>query len=108
MPLPQLDTDVNIIQSLDDEPNDVTGLTPPQAKAKFDEAANIIKDYINQQLVPNAATLLDLQNLILGQFPNGIVTDDMLSNAAGMVKAQLADNTTKLNNLEILYWMGVI
>ncbi len=38
---------LNIIQALDDEPNDVGGLTAQQLKAKFDEAANTLKARIN-------------------------------------------------------------
>lgn len=44
--------DVNIIQKLDDEPNDVGGLTSAELKAKFDEGANIIKNFINESLIP--------------------------------------------------------
>ena len=47
-----LDGDLNIIQKLDDEPNDVGGLTAAELKAKFDEAGNIIKAYINGTLIP--------------------------------------------------------
>ncbi len=47
-----LDGDLNIIQKLDDEPNDVGGLTSAQLKAKFDEGGNIIKKYINETLIP--------------------------------------------------------
>lgn len=47
-----LDGDLNIIQKLDDEPNDVGGLTSDQLKAKFDESGNIIKKYINETLIP--------------------------------------------------------
>lgn len=47
-----LNGDLNIIQKLDDEPNDVGGLTSAQLKAKFDESGNIIKEYINKILVP--------------------------------------------------------
>lgn len=43
---------VNIIQALDDLPNAVGGLTADQLKAKFDEAANLIKTYINTVLIP--------------------------------------------------------
>ena len=42
--LEYLNGDLNIIQKLDDEPNDVGGLTSAQLKAKFDEAGNVIKD----------------------------------------------------------------
>lgn len=44
--------DLNIIQGLDDEPNDVGGLSAQELKAKFDEAGNIIKNYINNSLIP--------------------------------------------------------
>lgn len=47
-----LDGDLNIIQKLDDEPNDVGGLTSAELKAKFDEAGNTIKTYINETLIP--------------------------------------------------------
>ena len=47
-----LDGDLNIIQKLDDEPNDVGGLTSAELKAKFDEGGNIIKKYINETLIP--------------------------------------------------------
>lgn len=47
-----MDGDLNIIQALDDEPNDVGGLTSAQLKAKFDEAGNTIKTYINETLIP--------------------------------------------------------
>lgn len=47
-----LTKDLNIIQQLDDEPNDVGGLSAQELKAKFDEAGNAIKDYINDSLIP--------------------------------------------------------
>lgn len=50
--IPELDDDLNIIQKLDDEPNDVGGLTAAQLKAKFDEGPNAIKRYINDELLP--------------------------------------------------------
>ena len=47
-----LTKDLNIIQALDDEPNDVGGLSAQQLKAKFDESGNLIKTYINESLIP--------------------------------------------------------
>jgi len=47
MAFTQLTDDLNIIQALDDEPNDVGGLSAAQLKAKFDEAGNTIKTYLN-------------------------------------------------------------
>lgn len=51
-----LDGDLDIIQKLDDEPNDVGGLTSAELKAKFDESGNIIKKYINETLIPSVLT----------------------------------------------------
>lgn len=47
MSIQKLTEDLNIIAGLDNQPT----LTPTQLKAKFDEASNIIKDYINNTLV---------------------------------------------------------
>lgn len=49
----KLEDDLNIIQKLDDEPNDVGGLTSAQLKAKFDEAGLVIQKYINESLIPD-------------------------------------------------------
>ncbi len=50
--IPGLDTDLDVIQSLDDEPNDVGGLTAAELKGKFDQSGNAIKNYINNTLLP--------------------------------------------------------
>ncbi len=50
--IPGLDVDMDVIQKLDDEPNDVGGLSPAQLKAEFDKAGNIIKKYLNEDLLP--------------------------------------------------------
>ena len=47
-----LGDDLNIIQALDDEPNDVGGMTAGELKATFDKAGNLIKTYLNEKLVP--------------------------------------------------------
>ena len=47
-----LGDNLNIIQALDDEPNDVGGLTSAELKATFDKAGNLIKTYLNEKLVP--------------------------------------------------------
>lgn len=43
---------MDIIQKLDDEPNDVGGLTAAELKFEFDRAGNTIKKYINETLLP--------------------------------------------------------
>lgn len=47
-----LTKDLDIIQKLDDEPNDVGGLSAQELKATFDRAGNLIKEYINETLIP--------------------------------------------------------
>lgn len=51
MALSKLTKDMAIIQKLDDEPNDVGGLTADQLKAKFDEAGEAIKEFLNETLL---------------------------------------------------------
>lgn len=51
--IPGIDFDMDIIQKLDDEPNDVGGLTAAELKAEFDKAGNLIKSYINETLLPS-------------------------------------------------------
>lgn len=52
MAISQFDKDVEVIQKLDDEPNDVQGLTPAELKKRFDQAAIWLKEYINSTLIP--------------------------------------------------------
>lgn len=52
MALSKLTKDMAIIQKLDDEPNDVGGLTAAELKAKFDEAGETIKAFLNDSLLP--------------------------------------------------------
>ena len=51
-PIPGLDDDLDIISKLDDEPNDVGGLSAAELKARFDQAGLTIQDYINEKLIP--------------------------------------------------------
>ena len=55
MALTQYTDDTNIIASLADEPNDSDGLTATQLKAKFDENADNIVDFINDTLLAELA-----------------------------------------------------
>ncbi len=79
MALSKFDKDMQIIQALDDEPNDVGGLTSAELKAKFDEGGEAVKQYINEILTEEVASREDLQGLILGQIPDGTITVEKLS-----------------------------
>ena len=52
MAIPLFDKDVEVIQKLDDEPNDVQGLSPEELKLQFDQVGIWLKDYINNTLIP--------------------------------------------------------
>ena len=52
MSIQQFDKNMAIIAALDDEPNDVGGMTSAELKAKFDEGGMSIKEYINTVLLP--------------------------------------------------------
>lgn len=57
MSLEKLNKDLNIVQKLDDEPNDVGGLSASELKKKFDEGSLTIQEYINATLLPALETL---------------------------------------------------
>lgn len=58
MALTKMNKDMAIIQALDDEPNDVGGLTAQELKEKFDEAGETIKKYLNETLTSELDTAL--------------------------------------------------
>ena len=58
MAFTKLTKDMNIIQKLEDEPNDVGGMTGAELKAKFDEGNNAMKDWINNVFLPEAEEAL--------------------------------------------------
>lgn len=64
MSLTKFETDMNIISRLDDEPNDVGGLSSAQLKAKFDAAGLAIQHYLNEVLLPSIQK--ELTNLPAG------------------------------------------
>ena len=63
MAFTKLTKDMDIIQKLDDEPNDAGGLTAAQLKAKFDEGNNAVKEWINNTFIPEAEETLRLAQL---------------------------------------------
>lgn len=93
MELTKLNDDLDVIQKLDDEPNDVGGMSAEELKKKFDQAPNAIKEYINGVLIPGIVELLEglnedkagrdeLQGVVLNQIPDGTVTAAKLNTGA--------------------------
>lgn len=52
MAIEKFEADLNIVQKLDDEPNDVGGMTSAELKETFDRSGNLIKAFINDVLIP--------------------------------------------------------
>ena len=111
MSLPQLTTDLNIIQTLDDEPNDVGGLSSAQLKAKFDEAVGYIKTYLNDTLIPYLESTSGAGSLgittVSGIAAAENVQDALAAleaNIEGVTQGAVADNsinTVKLVDLSV-------
>lgn len=98
MALSKFEKDMGIISALDDEPNDVGGLSAADLKAKFDEGGQAVKTFINDTLEPEVeqelekkASVEDLQGVTLGQIPDGTITAEKLAPGA-VDSAALADD----------------
>lgn len=75
--------DMAIISALDDEPNDVGGLSAAELKAKFDEGGQALKTFINETLLSEIdgtiATKEELSNVVAGISPDLTATEAVLS-----------------------------
>lgn len=111
MAFSKITKDMNIIAALDDEPNDVGGLSAAQLKAKFDEGGLALKTFINNLIDAIAAgtaaanigaknandetdtlqnVLDDLIGAVIGTLPDGSVTTAKLHDGA-VTTAKLDD-----------------
>lgn len=87
MALPTCNEDMNIIAKLDDEPNDVGGLSATSLKAKFDLAGNLLKKALNDLVAAlgNNAAAKDI-----GFAPTAAVNADNVQDAIENVQSQIA------------------
>lgn len=90
--LTKLLADLYIISLLDDEPNDVGGMSSAELKAKFDEAANTIKDYINNTLIPELAGDAGAASVGIETVP-GLTGVKTVQAALAKIEEQMADMT---------------
>ena len=78
----ELTQDLDIISALENEPNDEGGLSATELKAKFDEGAGAIKEYINGTLIPDVSDTISAEiaaaELASGNLPSGGTTGQML------------------------------
>ena len=103
--------DLDIIATLDTEPNDIGGLSADELKAKFDEAGNIIKKYINETLIPELAGANGAANIGIETIAGltGVLTvqaalEKIEQQMAEMTQGAVSDNsigTEKLINLAV-------
>ena len=88
MALPTCNEDMNIISKLDDEPNDVGGLSAASLKAKFDLAGNLLKKALND-LVAALGNNAAAKNI--GFAPTTAVNKTNVQHAIENVQSQIAD-----------------
>jgi methionine synthase I (cobalamin-dependent) len=117
MPLTKLNTSMDNVQGLDNQPTQ----DPTSVKQTFDKAGNDIKGFINDSLIaelesiqadssgadcigaseiaPGSGTKVmailkwlytQITNLVLGQIPDGGIADAKLSNTEGQIKDKVA------------------
>lgn len=88
MALPMCNEDMNIISKLDDEPNDVGGLSAASLKAKFDLAGNLLKKALNDLV---AALGNNAAAKSIGFTPTTAVNKTNVQDAIENVQSQIAD-----------------
>ena len=81
MSLKKLEADLEIISKLGTNPGVDDGLSEEKLKAKFDEAASIIKDYINNVLVPEFEKTVDVDALLKDILDVTLSKSDKAANA---------------------------
>lgn len=108
MAFTRLTNDLAIIAALADLPNSTSGLTAAQLKAKFDEAAGIIKVYLNNTLAAEleATTAGDSGAHNIGSAPvAGVVGStvyDQISNLKTQIAALIMDTNPAFLSRQIL------
>lgn len=81
MAIPKFLEDVQIISKLGDFPRSDDNLSPEQFRAKFDEAAELIKQYINTVLVPSMDMLVDVDALLKGIIDSTLTQENKAADA---------------------------
>ena len=93
MSLEKLNKDLNIVQKLDDEPNDVGGLSAAELKKKFDEGPLTIQEYINVTLLPALEKL-------------GVETSVQLPEEAGFKYIRLNADRVLETSQDVVTWQA--
>ena len=101
MSIPTLDTDLSIIQKLDDYPNDVGGLSAAELKAKFDEGSLAVQTYINTVLIPAlaAANLAFTPTTAVNASNIQAAIENVQAQLAGISAGSIPNNTVGMEKL---------
>ena len=81
MAIPKFEKDVKVISKLPNYPGSEGGLTPAEFREKFDEASEIIKDYLNNVLIPEMDKTVDVQALLNGILDPTLTATDKAAQA---------------------------
>lgn len=106
MAIEKLSADLEIISKLGDYPLADDGLEPDQFKAKFDEAGKLIKQYINEVLIPSLDELVDVDALLKGILDTTLTKADKAANAKATGTALNAHKAMTGTVLENAYDCG--
>lgn len=87
MAIPKFEEDVKIISAIPNYPGSEGGLSPEQFRAKFDESAELIKNYINNVLIPEMDKTVDVQALINGILDSTLTMSDKAAQARAVGQA---------------------
>ena len=103
MALKKLLADLSIISKLGTNPGIDDGLSEEQIKAKFDESANLIKDYINNYLIVELGKIVDVEALLSDILDVTLSKSDKAANAAatgGVIRGlrSLYSNTLRVGD----------
>ena len=93
MAVPRLTDDLDVIQKLSDNPNDTDGLSAAELKARFDEAVNIIKVFLNSNLATSLDAIEENANKLDGkEITNVLGIDNSTIPTSAAVRASLSSS----------------
>lgn len=87
--IPRNTDNLNVISALDDRPNDVGGLSADALKNKFDQAAGLLKDYLNNTLLPFLESASAAAEIGVDTIPN--ITSTNLQDVLEEIMTAIAD-----------------
>ena len=94
MALPFFEEDMDIISRLGDYPGSENGLTPEDFKARFDQAGKLIKNFLNEVIIPNFNLAVDIDAL------TNHILEKVLNLSGGMMQGNIDMNGHKITYLK--------